>query len=109
MTDVVTSTQFDTFVYDKYFERLSALALDLIDESTETDGFNRDEKAAATLDTVEGFQNLFLALPQPEHVTDLMAMRLVQNFLLDMTPLFHAYVIDAIDVALLQRHANDDS
>ena len=95
ITEVVTSSEFDQFVFDKYFTRVSDFAEALIDESTFP---SKDfaAKASDTMQTMETFMHVFLHTPPSDNEVDAFVGDVMKMFVQDMTPMFHAYVVDAL-------------
>ncbi len=98
LAKIVTSNEFDDIVMAKWYERIEALALDLIDEASD-EVLTGEIKARTTVNTLEAFVELMTIIPLPEDPADSFVMGTIKTYVLDTIPLFHAYLIELLTIA----------
>jgi len=96
MQQVMSSNEFDEFHFNKTQERVEELAMQFLTETGAGlgEGLTAKETATQSLKSLEAFLTLMESIPLPVNPVDSLVMEIVKTFVLDTTPLFHAFFAD---------------
>ena len=100
--EAIQSDDFDEVMSEKWFPHIESLTIELIEDRFESNTVSA-EVMTSTLSTLESLLRLMQAIALPENPVDSFVMEAVKTYVIDTTPLFHAYLIEALAIATKEK------